>query len=297
MHNLKFNGIGVALVTPFTPQGTVDEVALSKLVNYVINNGVDYLVVQGSTGEAATLTATEKVNVLNIVQAANNKRKPIVLGIGGNNTAEVINSLSLAHDNDVQGILSVSPYYNKPSQQGIILHYSAIAQATHLPLILYNVPGRTGSNIAPSTIATLAMQHSNIVAVKEASGNIAQNADIISLVPPHFTVLSGDDDLVLPQIALGMHGVISVAANCYTSEFCTMVNNALQGNYKAAQPLFYKLLPGIKLLFADGNPSGVKYVLHKMGIIHNCLRLPLIPVNDAVAQAIDGYLASENANI
>lgn len=286
MSNHLFQGTGVALVTPFTQDSAVDFDALGRLIEHVIEGGVDYLVALGTTGETPTLSGKERRAVLDYIIQHAEGRVPVVAGMGGNNTVELIHGL---HDYDlsmVAGILSVAPYYNKPSQEGIYQHFAAIARATELPIILYNVPGRTASNILPETVLRLAAEFSNIVAIKEASGNLAQNMAIIAGAPKGFAVLSGDDNLVLPQIAVGMQGVISVAANCYTREFCQMVKSALDGRFSEAREVHYRLLPGMDLLFAEGNPAGVKSVLSHIGICENVLRLPLVPATEGLAQKL-----------
>lgn len=288
----QFRGTGVALVTPFNTDGSIDFPALEKLVNYVIDNGVNYLVALGTTAETPTLSADEKLQVLNFIIEKCNGRVQVVCGIGGNNTAEVIHQLNTYPLDKVDGILTVVPYYNKPTQEGLYQHFKAIAQATDKNLILYNVPGRTVTNMTAETTLRLAHEFKNIVAVKEASGNMGQCMDVVQGKPDHFAVLSGDDDLVFPQISLGMEGVISVAANCYTKDFTDMVNIALNGDFDTARNLHYKLLEGIRLLFADGNPAGVKYVLSKMGICQNTLRLPLVQATDATMTKINQYLSN-----
>jgi 4-hydroxy-tetrahydrodipicolinate synthase len=287
----QFQGTGVALVTPFEPlTGNVDYVALDHLIHHVINNGVNYLVALGTTAETPTLTAEEKKEVLAFIIKTAAGRVPVVCGVGGNNTAEVLHQLANADLTGVSGILSVGPYYNKPTQEGYYQHFKAIAQATELPIILYNVPGRTGSNILPATVLRLANEFHHIVAVKEASGNIVQCMELVQHKPEHFAVLSGDDNLVVPQIAIGMEGVISVAANCFTRPFTNMVNAALEGNYKTARALHYQLLEGIDLLFAEGNPGGVKCALSLEGIGYNHLRLPLVPVSNNTEVKIKAFL-------
>ncbi|MBS1773561.1 MAG: 4-hydroxy-tetrahydrodipicolinate synthase [Bacteroidetes bacterium] len=286
----QFKGTGVALVTPFNNDGSVDYASLDKLVDHVINGGVDYLVALGTTSEAPTMTADEKKKVLAAIVSKCNKRVPVVCGIGGNNTAEVLANLAEYDLTNVDGILSVVPYYNKPMQEGLYQHFKAIANATTKPIILYNVPGRTVTNMLPATTLRLANEFKHIVAVKEASGNMSQCMDLVQGKPAHFAVLSGDDDLVLPQIAIGMDGVISVAANCFTKDFTTMVNDALAGNYPNAQKLHYKLLEGIRLLFVEGNPAGVKCVLNEMKICGETPRLPIVPVTAGTRQKIQDYL-------
>lgn len=287
-----FRGTGVALVTPFRKDLSVGFDSLRRLVNHVIENGVDYLVALGTTGETPTLTADEKKEVLACIISAAEGRVPVVCGMGGNNTAEILQLLKEYDLSKVAGILSVAPYYNKPSQEGMYQHFKAIASGTELPVILYNVPGRTSSNLLPQTALRLAGECANIVAIKEASGNLQQCMELVAGAPDHFAVLSGDDDLVLPQIAAGMHGVISVAANCFTKDFTDMVNLALDGKFEQARSLHYKLLPGIQLLFAEGNPAGVKYTLEALELGYNNLRLPLVPVSEGLALKIKSYLSS-----
>jgi 4-hydroxy-tetrahydrodipicolinate synthase len=282
-----FEGTGVALVTPFTKENEVDFPALSRIVDAVIDGGVDYLVALGTTAETPTLTKNEKQAVLEHILQHNNKRVPVVVGIGDYNTQGLLDALQEYPLDGVAGILSVVPYYNKPSQEGIYQHFKTLAEATDKPIILYNVPGRTVTNILPATVVRLAETYSNIVAIKEASGNLAQCMELVARVPSGFSVLSGDDNLVLAQAAIGMKGVISVAANCYTADFCAMVQHALSGSMEAARTLHYKLLPQINLLFAEGNPAGVKYVLHRQGLCDHILRLPLVPASPALQQQFD----------
>jgi 4-hydroxy-tetrahydrodipicolinate synthase len=286
----QFRGTGVALVTPFNSDGSVDFNSLEKVVNHVINNGVNYLVVLGTTAETPTLSAEEKKKVLAFIIEKCNGRVPVVCGIGGNNTAEIIHHLEEYDLSKVAAILSVAPYYNKPTQEGLYQHFKAIAGATNKPIILYNVPGRTSSNILPATALRLANEFKHIIAIKEASGNLAQCMELVESKPEHFSILSGDDDLVLAQIAIGFDGVISVAANCFTKDFTGMVNYALDNNYAEARKLHYKLLDGIRLLFVEGNPAGVKCVLSEMKICANNLRLPIVPVSDATKQKIQQFL-------
>lgn len=286
----QFRGTGVALVTPFTNDNQIDFDALTKLVNHVIKGGVNYLVALGTTAETPTLTQEEKKQVLAAIVKANAGRVPVVCGIGGNNTAEVLEQLSTFDLTEVAGILSVAPYYNKPTQEGIYQHFKAIAEATDKPVILYNVPGRTVTNILPATVIRLATDFKNIVAIKEASGNLPQCMELIHSKPNDFMVLSGDDDLVLSQIAVGMDGVISVAANCFTKDFTYMVNAALVSKFDRARDIHYKLLDGIKLLFVEGNPAGVKCVLNEMDMCENTVRLPLVPVSASTKLKIYDFL-------
>ncbi len=285
-----FRGTGVALVTPFTKNGYIDFTGLAKLIDHVINNGVDYLVALGTTAETPTLSSDEKKEVLISVLNHTAGRVPVVCGMGGNNTAELLEQIANYNLEGIAGLLSVVPYYNKPSQEGLYQHFTAVAGATKLPIILYNVPGRTVTNILPETAIRIAKDCPNVVAMKEASGNMAQCMELIAGVPEGFAVLSGDDNLVVPQIAVGMQGVISVAANCYTRDFTSMVNAALREDFVAARALHYKLLPGIDLLFAEGNPAGVKYVLSKMGLMANSLRLPLVAASEGLSARMDAYL-------
>lgn len=286
----QFRGTGVALVTPFNADGQIDFPALEKVVEQVITGGVNYLVALGTTAETPTLTDEEKLKVLNFVIEKCNGRVPVVCGIGGNNTAEVLHNIATYPLDKVAGILTVVPYYNKPTQEGVYQHFKAIASATNKPIILYNVPGRTVTNMLPATTLRLAKEFKHIVAVKEASGNMGQCMELVQGKPEHFAVLSGDDDLVLPQIAIGMEGVISVAANCFTKDFTGMVNNALDGKFDEARKLHYKLLEGIHLLFAEGNPAGVKCVLGMQGICKEQMRLPIVPVSEGTSQKIRTYL-------
>ena len=284
---MMFSGTGVALVTPFTKDNAVDFDALGKLIDHVIAGGVDYLVALGTTGETPTLTSEERRAVLRFIVEHTDRRRPVVAGMGSNNTAELLEGLRTYDFTGVSCLLSVTPYYNKPSQEGLYQHYVAYAAATDLPIILYNVPGRTGGNILPKTVYRLVREFQNIIAIKEASGNLAQCMELVANAPEGFAVLSGDDNLVLPQIAIGMHGVISVAANCYTQDFCAMVQFALVNQYEEARRLHYKLLSGIDMLFEEGNPAGVKHELARLGICENYLRLPLVPVSAGLAERMN----------
>ena len=288
----KFKGTGVALVTPFRKEGEVDFNALQKLVEFQIENGVNYLVVQGTTGESVTLTDEEKVSVLEYIIDITKNRVPIVLGVGGNNTSNVVQQIKRFNSFRIDAYLSVSPYYNKPSQAGIIAHYGQIAQASDKPIILYNVPGRTGSNMTAETTLTLANTYANIIAVKEASGNLEQIMEVIKGKPSDFLVISGDDALTLPHIACGGDGVISVVANAFPKRFSSMVDYALKGDLEKAKPLHYELFPIIQQLFADGNPGGIKYVLKLISIGEDHVRLPLVNINDEVAKKLYELVAA-----
>jgi 4-hydroxy-tetrahydrodipicolinate synthase len=280
-----FKGSGVALVTPFNQDMQIDFDALASLVEYQIENGTDFLVVQGTTGESPTLSKSEKMDVLNEVIEINEGRCKIVYGVGGNNTAAVAESLADL-PKGVDGILSVSPYYNKPIQKGIVAHYKIVADSTDLPIILYNVPGRTGSNVAPETTLELA-EVRNIVAVKEASGNMEQIMQIIKYRPSGFGVLSGDDNLTMPLIAAGADGVISVVANAFPALFSNMVHAAMRGELDVARAAHYKLFDVTKMFFEQGNPGGVKAALAHMELMDEYMRLPLFPVSDDLRKRIE----------
>jgi len=277
MINNKLTGMGVALITPFKTDETIDFEALSRLVEHQIKNGTDYLVVCGTTAETPTLTETEKDKVTRFVVDCVGGRLPIVLGVGGNCTKAVVEKLSTIDLSGIDAILSVTPYYNKPSQEGLYQHYAAIAKASPLPVILYNVPGRTGVNMLPATTLRLANEFSNICAVKEASGNFSQIDDIIKNKPSDFLVISGDDAITFPLITLGAVGVISVIGNAFPREFSRMVRLALEGDYDNARTIHHRFTELIELLFVEGNPAGVKSMLALMGFIENKLRLPLVP--------------------
>lgn len=270
-----FKGTGVALVTPFKNDLQVDYPALENIVNHVINNGVDFLVALGTTSEAAVLTEEEKKRVVETIVNTNNGRVHVMLGVGGNNTAAVLQQLKQLVFSGITGVLSVVPYYNKPQQEGIKAHFKAIADISRVPVILYNVPGRTSQNMSAKTCLELAKHH-NIVAVKEASGDMQQVMEILRDKPDNFTVLSGDDALTMPLIALGADGVISVAANAYTRDFSDMVKLQRAGETAKARALHYKMLELTNLLFEDGNPAGVKALLNLMGLCEDVLRLPLV---------------------
>jgi len=275
----KFRGTGVAIVTPFKNDSSIDFAALGRIVNHVIHGGVNYIVVMGTTGESATLTKDEKKAIISYVVEVTDNRIPIVIGIGGNSTQEVINCVRHSNLTGVDGILSVAPYYNKPNQRGLFQHFKSIATCSPIPVILYNVPGRTCSNISSETCIELANECENIVAVKEASGDIAQIMRIIRNKPDGFSVISGDDMMTIPIIASGGAGVISVLANAFPSATCELVTNSLKNNCKSAREIQLRYLEMIELLFLDGNPSGIKAMLSIMNICQNTLRLPLVPVN------------------
>lgn len=273
----QFSGTGVALVTPFNADFSIDFDGLKKLVQLQLDGGIDFLVVQGTTGESPTLSQAEKEAVLACVQEANNGRLPIVYGVGGNDTVKVAEAIK-AIPAGVDGILSVSPYYNKPTQEGIYQHYKFLAESTDLPIILYNVPGRTGSNVSAETCVRLA-QIPNIVAMKEASGNFDQIMEILRTCPKDFLVLSGDDAITLPMISCGAHGVISVVAQAFPEKFTAMVNASLKGDFETARSFHYDLIPVTKMMFEEGNPGGVKISLESRNILKPFMRLPLVPVS------------------
>jgi 4-hydroxy-tetrahydrodipicolinate synthase len=275
----KLRGTGVAIVTPFRKDFSVDFLSLEKLIKHISNNGVDYLVVLGTTGESATLNKDEKKAILNFVIETNEKKLPIIAGFGGNNTNEIVNSIKNYDFTGIDAILSVAPYYNKPSQRGIYEHYKSISEVSPVSIILYNVPGRTSVNISAETVIQLASDFKNIIAVKEASGNMEQIMTISKKRPSDFLVISGDDLLTLPLISCGIDGVISVAANAFPLQYSNLVNLALKGKYKDAWEIQQKMLEIFNTLFIEGNPAGVKAALKILGICQDFLRLPLVQVS------------------
>ena len=283
---MKFRGTGIALITPFNEDKSVDVVALERIVNHVIEGGADFLVALGTTSEAPTLSAAEKKLVVDTILKTNAGRLPVLLGMGGNNTQAVIDQIKAQDFNGIQGILSVVPYYNKPNQRGMKAHFEAIADASPVPVILYNVPGRVGVNLQGATCVALA-KHPNIIAVKEASGNLMQIMEILRDKPADFDVLSGDDGITQPLMALGAQGVISVAANAYIKHFSKMMKAMKEGRTEEALQLHYAMLRMNQLIFADGNPAGIKCLMNQMGLCKNVLRLPLVPVSENVQQDIE----------
>jgi 4-hydroxy-tetrahydrodipicolinate synthase len=286
----SFVGTGVALVTPFKKDFSVDTDALERIVNYVIDGGIEYLVVLGTTGEPATLSIQEKETVISTVVKANNKRLPLVLGIGGNDTASVVAEIKSRDLSNFSAILSVSPYYNKPTQEGIYLHFKAIAEVSPLPIILYNVPGRTASNVLPSTIIKLANDFKNIIGVKEAAGDLVQAMHLIKDKPKGFLVISGDDMIALPMILAGGKGVISVIGEGFPKEFSQMVRLGLERKVDEAYDLHYKITDAIDMIFEQGNPAGIKQVHYSLGLSENTVRLPLVAVDDDLASRIDAFV-------
>ncbi len=287
----RFLGTGVAIVTPFRKDGSVDFKSLEKLVNFLINKGVNYLVVLGTTGETPVLTRDEKIAIVNQVVEVNNKRVPLVQGVGGNNTLELVHSIQNTNFDGIDALLSVTPYYNKPGQEGLYQHYKSIALASPLPVILYNVPGRTGTNLTSETTLRLAKEFGQqVFAVKEASGNLPQIMNILKDKPSTLHVISGDDALTFPLISLGCSGVISVVANAFPAEFSSMVKLMLDGKTAEARKIHYKMLPVIDLVFAEGSPTGIKAFLDVMGIVPNYLRLPLIPASKDLYKKIEAIV-------
>ena len=290
-----FIGTGVALVTPFRKQETIDFSKLESLINHIINGGADYIVALGTTSEAATMTDTERHALQDFIIESVGGRCPIMLGLGGNNTLAVTDAIANTNFDGISGILSVAPYYNKPNQRGLAQHFKHIADASPVPVIIYNVPGRTGVNISAETTLQLANECPNIVGIKEASGNIAQVMQILRNKPDRFMVISGDDSLTYPMIALGASGVISVIANALPKEMSAMVKYALKGDQKKALPLHYKMLPLMNAIFDEGNPSGIKALREIEGHISNTLRMPLVKVSKPLYNKISALYDEFNA--
>ncbi|HPE17387.1 MAG TPA: 4-hydroxy-tetrahydrodipicolinate synthase [Tenuifilaceae bacterium] len=276
-----FKGLGVAMVTPFDSRKEIDYEATEKLLEHLVSGGVNYLVLQGTTGESVTLSDDEKHDFIQFVLKKNDGRLPVVVGMGGNNTSNIAKKIKDFDFDGIDAILSVTPYYNKPTQKGLELHYRALAAQSPVPIILYNVPGRTGVNMTADTTLKLAHEVPNIIAVKEASGNLNQQTYILRDRPEGFLVLSGDDGLAFPQIAMGMDGVISVVGNAFPKQFSTLVHHALNGNIAEAKELHYNLIELIDTLFVEGNPGGIKAALEILGIVENNLRLPLAPISES----------------
>ena len=283
-------GLGIALVTPFASDGSVDYDVLKNLLDYQLKNGADFFCILATTGETPTLTKDEKQKIKELVVEKVGDKVPILIGCGGNNTADVVNELQTADFSGIDGILSVCPYYNKPSQEGLYQHFKAIAGATNMPVVLYNVPGRTGVNLKAETTVRLARDCENIVAIKEASGSLEQVDEIIKNKPDGFDVISGDDALTFPMIACGAAGVISVIGNALPKEFSRMIRLEMKGEIESARKIHHKFTDLFNLLFVDGNPAGVKAMLHEMGMIENVLRLPLVPTRLTTMQKISDCL-------
>ncbi|WP_426485606.1 4-hydroxy-tetrahydrodipicolinate synthase [Flavobacterium sp. 2] len=283
-------GTGVALVTPFKKDFSVDIEALQRIVNFSIDGGVEYLVVMGTTAENATLTQAEKELVISTVIDVNKGRLPLVLGVGGNNTTQIVEELKTGDFSAFEAILSVSPYYNKPTQEGIYQHFKAIAEASPIPVILYNVPGRTSSNMLPSTVIRLANDFSNVVAIKEAAGDMAQALQLIKNAPKDFLVISGDDMIALPIVLAGGAGVISVIGQGYPKEFSEMIRLGLNRKVNEAFKTQYFLSDCIDMIFEQGNPAGIKQVFQALGIADNTVRLPLVSVDDSLAARLNDFV-------
>ncbi|BAO77741.1 4-hydroxy-tetrahydrodipicolinate synthase [Winogradskyella sp. PG-2] len=286
----KFIGTGVALITPFNADLSIDFDALERLVEYNIENGTDYLVISGTTGESVTVTADEKKQLIKFISKVNNGRLPLVLGIGGNNTANVVNEIRVTDFSDIDGILSVSPYYSKPTQEGIYQHFKAVAEVAPKPIILYNVPGRTSSNMSPETTLRLANDFANIIAVKEAGNNVHQYLELLRTKPDDFLVLSGDDDLVLGVTLAGGSGVVSVIGQALPKEFSEMIRLGIAGKAKEAYDIHFKLMPITGMIFSENNPSGIKAVLESLNISKPHVRLPLVEATDKLKNIIKSEL-------
>ena len=284
-HNI-FKGLGIALITPFLEDGSVDYKSLIRLVEYQLNNGADFFCILATTGETPTLSAEEKSKIKNLIVDLVGGRVPILMGCGGYNTAAIVEELQTGDFRGIDGILSVCPYYNKPSQEGLYQHFKTIAAATTMPVVLYNVPGRTGVNMTAATTVRLAHDCDNIVAIKEASGNLEQVDEIIKNKPKKFDVISGDDSLTFPMISCGAVGVISVIGNALPREFSTMIRLQMKGEYDGARKIHHRFIDLFSLLFVDGNPAGVKCMLSEMGYIENVLRLPLVPTRISTRQRL-----------
>ncbi len=284
-----FHGLGIALVTPFRTDGSVDYEALRNIVEYQIRNGADFFCILATTAEIPTLTLSEKAKIKSVVVNTVNSRVPIIVGCGGNNTQAVCEELRTMDTSGIDAVLSVCPYYNKPTQEGLFQHFKAVSQASPLPVILYNVPGRTGVNLTSATTLRLAHECSNIIAIKEASGNLSQIREILNRCPADFDVLSGDDCTTLQMIQMGAKGVISVVGNALTQRFSAMIKYALEGKYEMAQPIDDELKDLYDLLFVEGNPPGIKSLMSQMGMLENILRLPLVPVSDETASKLSSF--------
>lgn len=288
-HNI-FRGLGIALITPFTQDGEVDWKSLKRLVEFQIENGADFLCILATTGETPCLSAEEKQKIKELVVEINKGRVPVLMGCGGNNTRAVVAELKTTNWKGIDGVLSVCPYYNKPSQEGLYQHFKAIAEASPLPVVLYNVPGRTGVNLKSETTIRLAKDCPNIIAIKEASGSLEQVDDIIKNKPSRFDVISGDDALTFSMVASGAAGAISVIGNALPKEFSRMIRLEFNGEYEPARKIHHRFNDLYSLLFVDGNPAGVKALLHEMGFIENVLRLPLVPTRLTTLQKITNIL-------
>ncbi|HIC30757.1 MAG TPA: 4-hydroxy-tetrahydrodipicolinate synthase [Flavobacteriaceae bacterium] len=290
--NNPFLGTGVAIVTPYNQDGSVDHEALKKIVNFNVENGTNYIVISGTTGESVTITKQEKKEIIKTIKEANANRLPLVLGIGGNNSAAVIEEINATDLSDFAGILSVSPYYSKPTQEGIYQHFKAIAEACPVPIILYNVPGRTAKNMEPATVLRLANDFENIVAVKEAGNNLQQYYELLRDKPEDFSVISGDDDLALGVVLAGGAGVISVIGQAFPKEFSKMIQLGLEGNAKESFEVHFKLMEIIGLIFSENNPAGIKAVLKTLDLCSDKVRLPLVEASSELIEKIENFVSA-----
>ncbi|MCX7547439.1 4-hydroxy-tetrahydrodipicolinate synthase [Xanthomarina sp. F1114] len=286
----KLSGLGIAIITPFKNDLSVDHEALRSIVNFNIENGTNYIVISGTTGESVTVTKEEKKEIIATIVKTNNNRVPLVLGIGGNNTADVLEELKSTDFTHISAILSVSPAYSKPTQEGIYQHFKAISLASPRPIVLYNVPGRTASNMLPETVIRLATDFDNIVAIKEAAGSLGQYFQLIKNKPENFSIISGDDDLALPVTLAGGVGVISVIGQAFPKEFSKMIKLGLEGNSNQAYKIHYQFLDVISLIFSENNPSGIKAVLEQIKLCKDTVRLPLVPATDSLKLKIEGFI-------
>ncbi|WP_417556962.1 4-hydroxy-tetrahydrodipicolinate synthase [Mesoflavibacter zeaxanthinifaciens] len=290
--NNPFLGTGIAIVTPYNQDGSVDHEALKKIVNFNVENGTNYIVISGTTGESVTITKQEKKEIIKTVKEANANRLPLVLGIGGNNTAAVIEEINATDLSDFAGILSVSPYYSKPTQEGMYQHFKAIAEACPVPIILYNVPGRTAKNMDPATVLRLANDFENIVAVKEAGNNLQQYYELLRDKPEDFSIISGDDDLALGVVLAGGAGVISVIGQAFPKEFSKMIQLGLEGKAKEAYNIHYKLMEIVGLIFSENNPAGIKAVLKTLDLCSDKVRLPLVEASSELKNKIESFVSA-----
>ncbi len=290
--NNPFLGTGIAIVTPYNQDGSVDHEALKKIVNFNVENGTNYIVISGTTGESVTITKQEKKEIIKTIKEANSNRLPLVLGIGGNNTAAVIEEINATDLSDFAGILSVSPYYSKPTQEGMYQHFKAIAEACPVPIILYNVPGRTAKNIEPATVLRLANDFENIVAVKEAGNNLQQYYELLRDKPEDFSIISGDDDLALGVVLAGGAGVISVIGQAFPKEFSKMIQLGLEGKAKEAYNIHYKLMEIVGLIFSENNPAGIKAVLKTLDLCSDKVRLPLVEASSELKNKIESFVSA-----
>ena len=290
--NNPFLGTGIAIVTPYNQDGSVDHEALKKIVNFNVENGTNYIVISGTTGESVTITKQEKKEIIKTIKEANSNRLPLVLGVGGNNTAAVIEEINATDLSDFAGILSVSPYYSKPTQEGMYQHFKAIAEACPVPIILYNVPGRTAKNMEPTTVLRLANDFENIVAVKEAGNNLQQYYELLRDKPEDFSIISGDDDLALGVVLAGGAGVISVIGQAFPKEFSKMIQLGLEGKAKEAYNIHYKLMEIVGLIFSENNPAGIKAVLKTLDLCSDKVRLPLVEASSELKNKIESFVSA-----